>query len=211
MTRAWHRSMKQLVIWRMAMTSPRDRNGFEHGPCGVPVRGGGRLNGPFPLVGWLVLLLCLYSRAPSTAPHRPSYGYVSYQCLFCMHRLCVVVVVSFIYSSLPLKLSGWSSQWVVALTNSRDGTPQPMTGRCSVEQGGGGPFVVVVVACFGSSQLLHLVTGLVFVLPIGRQTGWLVNETVVTCQQLLSYSMALASGERFSVVAGISTAYLISF
>ena len=46
--------MKQLVIWRMAMTSPRDRNGFEHGPCGVPVRGGGRLNGPFPLVGWLV-------------------------------------------------------------------------------------------------------------------------------------------------------------
>jgi len=25
---------------------------------------------------------------------------------------------------------------VVELTNSRDGTPQPMTGRCSVEQGG---------------------------------------------------------------------------
>jgi len=62
---------------------------------------------------------------------------------------------------------------VVALTNSRDGTPQPMTGRCSVEQGGGGggPFVVVVVACFGYSQLLHLVTGFVFVFSIGRQTG----------------------------------------
>ena len=73
---------------------------------------------------------------------------------------------------------------MVALTNSRDGTPQPMTGRCSVEQGGGGggPFVVVVVACFGYSQLLHLVTGLVSVFPIGKANGGtaLVNGAVVS-------------------------------
>ena len=177
MTRAWHRSMKQLVIWRMAMTSPRDRNGWiERGPCGVPVRGARTTQRPVSF-GWLlVLLLCL----PACTRSRV---------VFCMHRLCVVVVVvSFIYS-LPLKLSEWVSKRVSGRVNEqpwRHAATNDRSVQCRARRRarGGGPFVVVVVCLLWllPATLLHLVTGLVSVFPIGKANGGtaLVNGAVVS-------------------------------